>query len=256
MTAPSHRWAMHYLGRLAETAGGGPLRVALINDYELVVGLARLLEPYRHRVALIEFDINTPVARPVDVALYDTFAQDQGDRASIDEILAGGRVGRVVMYRWNVHDELIQAALTRGASGYVSKGTSAEDLVHALERVHRGERVADRSETPSVVPGDWPGRQCGLSAREAEVVALITQGLRNDEIAQRSYLSINSVKTYIRSAYRKIGVTRRPEAILWGIRNGLQPDLMRRPGPDANQGGVHRDRAVVGVGQADQDRAS
>ena len=47
----------------------------------------------------------------------------------------------------------------------------------------------------------------GLTAREAEIIALITQGLSNQEIAERSYLSINSVKTYIRTAYRKMGVT-------------------------------------------------
>ena len=60
--------------------------------------------------------------------------------------------------------------------------------------------------------------------REAEVLALITQGRSNREIADVMYLSINTVKTYIRSAYRKIGVTGRPQAMLWGIDHGFQPD--------------------------------
>ena len=59
------------------------------------------------------------------------------------------------------------------------------------------------------------------------MVALITQGLSNDEIARTSHLSINSVKSYIRSAYRKMGVSRRSQAVLWGIRNGFQPDRRR-----------------------------
>ena len=63
--------------------------------------------------------------------------------------------------------------------------------------------------------------------REAEIVALITQGLSNQEIADRSYLSINSVKTYIRTAYRKMGVERRSQAVLWGIQHGFQPDVVR-----------------------------
>ena len=77
------------------------------------------------------------------------------------------------------------------------------------------------------VAGDWPGRDFGLSAREAEIIALITQGLSNQEIAQRSYLSINSVKTYIRTAYRKMGVASRSQAVLWGVRHGFQPDIVR-----------------------------
>jgi DNA-binding CsgD family transcriptional regulator len=72
-----------------------------------------------------------------------------------------------------------------------------------------------------LVPGDWPGRSDGLTAREAEVVALITQGLSNTEIATRCYLSINSVKSYIRGAYSKIEVTSRSQAVLWAIQHGL-----------------------------------
>ena len=70
-------------------------------------------------------------------------------------------------------------------------------------------------------PRSGPGSDAGLSAREAEVLALITQGYSNREIAERSYLSINSVKTYIRAAYRKIGVTRRSQAVVWGLTHGF-----------------------------------
>jgi phosphoenolpyruvate carboxylase len=76
--------------------------------------------------------------------------------------------------------------------------------------------------------GDWPGREHALSAREAEVLALIAQGLSNQEIADRAFLSINSVKTYIRSAYRKIGVERRTQAVLWATQNGFVPTRSRR----------------------------
>ena len=58
-------------------------------------------------------------------------------------------------------------------------------------------------------------------------MALITQGKSNSEIAALMYLSINTVKTYIRSAYRKIGATTRSHALLWGIEHGFQPDHHR-----------------------------
>ena len=224
--------ALDYLDVM--TARPDPVRVALVNDYEIVVqGLARLLEPYRDRVRLVELDSRMPVAAPVDVVLYDTFAQDQADRADLEHLLLPGHTAKVVVYSWNVHDELVAAARSAGVAGYVSKGSTAPDLVAALEEVHAGRRVEDPREARDGGSGDWPGREHGLSAREAEVVALITQGLSNDEIARRTYLSINSVKTYIRSAYRKIGVTRRSQAVLWGVRHGFEPDTVRRAGPDA-----------------------
>jgi DNA-binding CsgD family transcriptional regulator len=53
------------------------------------------------------------------------------------------------------------------------------------------------------------------------MLALITQGRSNEEITAACYLSINTVKSYIRDAYRKIGVTTRPQAVAWALRNGL-----------------------------------
>jgi DNA-binding CsgD family transcriptional regulator len=60
-----------------------------------------------------------------------------------------------------------------------------------------------------------------LSAREAEILTMIAAGMSNQEIADRSYLSINSVKTYIRSAYAKIGAVRRTQAVRWALENGF-----------------------------------
>ena len=65
----------------------------------------------------------------------------------------------------------------------------------------------------------------GLTGREVEVLALIAEGLTNQEIADRVFISINSVKTYIRSAYRKIGVNSRSQAAVWGMQHGI----VRRP---------------------------
>ena len=58
------------------------------------------------------------------------------------------------------------------------------------------------------------------TAREAGVVTLIARGLTNEEIAQEAHISINTLKTYIRSAYRKMGVERRSQAVRWGIEHG------------------------------------
>ena len=79
----------------------------------------------------------------------------------------------------------------------------------------------------SAVGLDWPGRGEGLSDRESEILALITQGKSNAEVAKLTYLSPNTVKSYIRSIYRKIGVGSRTQAVLWGVDHGFTPDHHR-----------------------------
>ncbi len=107
------------------------------------------------------------------------------------------------------------------------------EILAALERVMDGEIVVLPGENESSVygAGDWPGRTSGLSPREAEILALIAQGMSNQEIAERVFLSINSIKTYVRSAYRKIKVTRRSQAVLWAVENGFRPDTLRTVDP-------------------------
>ncbi len=206
-----------------------PIRVAIVNDYEIVVaGVASMLAPHAERVEVVELDSGVPVVSDVDVILYDTFGQVQGDGVDLEELVQGN-AAKVVIFSWNLQPDLVERAIVRGASGYLSKSMTGEEVVEAVERVHAGEIVLPptHDDDGHTASGSWPGREIGLTAREAEVLALITQGLSNQEIAERSYLSINSVKTYIRTAYRKIGVTRRSQAVGWGMRNGFEPDRAR-----------------------------
>lgn len=205
-----------------------PVRVAVVNDYDLVVaGIASLLAPYADRVAVVELDAGVPVVSDVDVILYDTFGQVQGDGVDLADLVHGSDA-RVAVFSWNTEPALVDRAIGRGAAAYLGKQLGAAEIVDALERVHAGERVLPAAEDPvEDASGRWPGREHGLTAREAEVLALITQGLSNQEIALRTYLSINSVKTYIRTAYRKIGVTRRSQAVGWGMSHGFMPDRTR-----------------------------
>lgn len=70
-----------------------------------------------------------------------------------------------------------------------------------------------------------------LSARELQIMSRICHGDSNLDIAAELYLSINTVKTHIRSAYRRIGITRRVEAVLWGAEYGLVPHEQSGPDP-------------------------
>jgi NarL family two-component system response regulator LiaR len=214
------------------------IRLAIVNDYEVVVhGLAAMLRSYSDRVDVVEVDVNAHPASAVDIALFDTFAQSFRDRARIARLVSDPRIGKVVVYTWTADDPAVGQTRVPGISAYISKRLAAADLVETLERIHAGDpvRLHDSGHGP-LVGGDWPGREEGLTARESEVLSLITQGYSNNDIVETTMLSINSIKSYIRSAYRKIGVTSRSRAILWGIDHGFQPDRVRSMGDDLASG--------------------
>ncbi|WP_440220141.1 response regulator transcription factor [Dietzia sp. MNB45] len=70
----------------------------------------------------------------------------------------------------------------------------------------------------------WPAKEAGLSPREGEMSGMIEQGLSNEEVAERCYLSPNSVKTYVSSACQEMDVSTRAQAVTWGIGNGIKLD--------------------------------
>jgi two-component system, NarL family, response regulator LiaR len=206
------------------TESPGPVRIAIVDDYEIVVaGIAALLAPYEDRVRVVELDTTKhPRRTDLDVVLLDTFGHTQDHSIDVDELTSHG--ARLVIFSWNLEPERIARAIDQGASGYLAKSTNAEGIVSALERVHAGEIVVPPLVTLSVseMTVGWPGREDGLSHREAEVVALIAKGLSNQQIADQLFLSINSVKTYIRTAYRKIDVSRRSQAVAWALTHGFR----------------------------------
>ena len=207
-----------------------PITVALVDDYDVVLmGLAHMFDRYRDRVVVAEIDATMGLDDAIDIVMYDSFAQPESDHHEIGELVRSPRSGKVVVYTWNFHPELIDSAMAQGASGYLSKTLPARELVAALEAVHAGETVI--SDPParagSAIGLDWPGRREGITDRESEILALITQGKSNAEVAKLTYLSPNTVKSYIRAIYRKIEVDSRTQAVVWGFNHGFTPDHHR-----------------------------
>jgi NarL family two-component system response regulator LiaR len=208
-----------------------PIRLAIVDDYAVVVaGVASFLDA--EKIDVVETGATKPVISDVDIVLYDTFGQVQGTGIDLEDFVRDSRA-QVVIYSWNLQPQLIKQALDQGARGYLSKVLTGPEIVRALERIMRGEIVVLTGEHETSVGGvgNWPGRDAGLSSREAEIIALITQGLSNQAIADRIYISINTVKSNIRVAYKKMGVETRSQAVLWGVENGFKPDSLRTVDP-------------------------
>jgi two-component system, NarL family, response regulator LiaR len=205
-----------------------PIRVAIANDYPVVVrGLAAIVEAHPDRFKLLEVDRGEVPRSAADVVLFDDFASTR----ELGDFIAGAGA-KVVVFSSNFGWTSVQAALSAGCAGYLFKGIPEEVLLTALEQVHDGKRVVELG-GPLVreqAAGAWPGREHGLSPRESEILVLVCQGLSNDEIAGTLFLSINSVKTYLRTLYRKIDVQRRSQAVRFGISNGFLHPAALPPG--------------------------
>jgi DNA-binding NarL/FixJ family response regulator len=163
-----------------------------------------------------------PVDGEPDVILYDVIGLATGDTSELDRLRQQtGSVVIAVSYD-GLRPDLEAVALERGAAAVVPLGVTAEQLIEVINAAIVGTLDA----IPTVrTPDDsvFPGKDLGLSRRESEVIGLIVQGRTNQEIAKECYLSINSIKTYIRSAYRKIGISHRAQAVAWGMQHGFAP---------------------------------
>jgi DNA-binding NarL/FixJ family response regulator len=188
------------------------VRVAVANDYELVIaGLRAMLEPFERVEVVDSIVVGEALNAAADVVLFDTFGRPDDAVTGVQRLLETDGVGKVALYTGAPRPAQVATALEAGASAVLSKARPATALVEALERVHRGERVVDGTGGHQPVP--WPGSARGLTARQAEVVALLLQGLSNQEIAEALFVDVNTVKTHLRHAYKALGVRSRAQAL-------------------------------------------
>jgi DNA-binding NarL/FixJ family response regulator len=200
-------------------------RVSVANDYQIVIaGLHAMLAPFEDRVKVVEWiDVNedTP-ERWVDVLLFDTFGRVGLGLDLIHELVSNPVVDHVVVYTWETDESLIDRASTLGVAGFVSKSLEPVELLDVFDRVVGGEHVVSvgtRRTRLDPAP-DWPGMAMGLTQRESETLALVVRGLRNQEIADALFLGVNTVKTHLKSLYRKLGARNRAEAVALALADG------------------------------------
>jgi DNA-binding NarL/FixJ family response regulator len=138
---------------------------------------------------------------------------------------------KVLMLTTYADERSVIDALRAGARGYLTKDAGAEEIRRALDQVTRGQAAIDpavqhllldaigvSSAAPDSRPPQLPD---GLTRREAEVLALIAEGLSNSEIAQRLHINETTVKSHVNHLFAKTGVRDRAQAVTYAYRHGL-----------------------------------
>lgn len=206
---------------------GRPVSVVVVSEQSVIAaGIERLLEPYRDRVVVVD----EAMADLDAVVVYDVFGLYVGKDDDLERVVKRFP-DRVLALSRVLQPGLTARALDLGAVASVSVGLPAPELVEAIENFAAG-HLQDGSQADLDNQADRRrqlGRDVDLTPREQDVIALIVAGRSNEDLAAELFLSINTVKTLIRSVYRKIGVTSRSQAVAWGVDHGFPSEAERRP---------------------------
>ena len=200
------------------------MRVAVVNDYELIVdGMASLLGRFPDRILVVDrIIVGEPLDAPVDVALYDTYGRRGLADAALRSLVSTPLVRRVAVFSLDSNADLVETARACGAHGVISKALPAEGIVEAIIRVSEGSfaEALAASPLPANDDLDWPGKDVGLTERESQVLVLVAEGLTNREVAEAMKLGVETVKSYFSQVLAKLGARNRVEASAYALRSG------------------------------------
>jgi DNA-binding CsgD family transcriptional regulator len=178
-----------------------PLRVAVVSrNYIVRAGLVALVADLDHSIVVPEH------SEGIDLVLFDidsTQGHPEDDEQVADYLLHSVPVLGIVY-------ENGRAPASGSDIPLLTLSTTPMELAHMIERL-------------SVIPGQ-PADEAqllGLTTREIDVLRLIATGHPNAHIANTLHVSLNTVKSYVRTAYQKIGVQSRTQAVRWALRHGL-----------------------------------
>jgi DNA-binding NarL/FixJ family response regulator len=165
-----------------------------------------------------------------DLVLMDVRMPRMDGIEATSRMTAGGEGPRVVILTTFDLDEYVFRGLRAGASGFLLKDVTPEDLVQAVRVVAAGESllspkvtrrlIEEFVHTPDASTAAPPGFET-LTEREREVLELIGKGLSNTEIASSLFLSLATVKTHVNRLFAKLGVRDRAQAVVVAYESGL-----------------------------------
>ena len=223
--------------------GGEPIRVAVVDDQELFRrGLTMLLGVEEDIEVVGEAGDGVAATELAASAVPDVILMDvrMPKRSGIEACVAIKEVAptaRIIMLTVSDEEADLYDAVKNGASGYLLKDSSIDEVAQAIRVVADGQSLispsmaiklldefkqmsrSDRQQVPSP----------RLTDRELEVLKLVAQGLNNREIAKRLFISENTVKNHVRNILEKLQLHSRMEAAMYAVRENLL-DL-----PDASQ---------------------
>jgi two-component system, NarL family, response regulator DevR len=210
------------------------VNILIADDHAVVrTGLKTLLERQGHFKVVAEAETGEEAIekaqeiRP-DVAVLDIRMPGLSGIEACRQIVKSVEGCKVIMLTAYAEDELLFAAIQAGAAGYVLKRVGDNELVHAVERVSRGEGMLDASLTVTAFNAVRKAAEArhtaefaALTPQEMAVLALITKGMTNRQIATKLYLGEGTIRNYVSSVLAKLEVANRAEAAAFAVKHSI-----------------------------------
>ena len=205
------------------------IRVMIVDDHAVVRGgLSNFLQVHKDLELVGEAENGVEAVRRAqllhpDVVLMDLKMPEMDGVAATREIRAQNPKTRVIVLTSFAEDNMVHGALQAGATGYLLKNVTGAELANAIRAAHAGRMTLSSEATEAlvhaathpIVPADE------LTEREREVLALLVDRLSNQEIANRLFLSLGTVKFHTGNIYSKLGVDSRVAAVTLAIQRRL-----------------------------------
>ncbi|MCI0781930.1 MAG: response regulator [Chloroflexi bacterium] len=204
---------------LPQDVSSGVIRVLIADDHEVFRrGILNTIEQIDGMLVVGEAEngeeaIEMIQALAPDVVLLDIRMPKLDGVGTLSRVNELGLQTRVILLSAFATDEYIFDGLRAGASGYLLKDVSRDDLANAIRTVHDGGSVLHPVVAKRLIEQLDNKETSGLSDREIEVIRLLGSGARNKEIATQLYVTIHTVKFHLENVYRKLGVQTRAEAV-------------------------------------------
>ena len=230
---------------LAETAGASKIRIVVADDHPIFRdGLCKLLALEEDFEVVAQAQDGREVLEVLrqhepDILLLDLKMPGLDGLGTLQRLQAAKNKTRVIVLTASDDKNEFVQAMKLGTSGIVLKQTATELLIKSIRKVHAGEIWLDSYTTQAVirqfvagddasVPPSAPlpaasreRERSPLSQREREIVALVAQGFKNKEMAEKMFISEQTVKNHLHNIFDKLGVSDRLELALYAIHNNL-----------------------------------
>ncbi len=211
-----------------------PIRVLVVDDHRMVrEGLKAMLRNSIIEIVAeadnVESSIEMIRKHQPDTVLLDVRLQGQSGLEACRIITDTFPDVAVVFLTVYEDEQYVFEALRAGAKGYMLKRATPDDIAKVLTEVRDGETIVDPGLTGKIAlrasqtrPGRfWPGAEFGITQRESEVLAAMVDGLNNKAVSEQLVISEDTVKTHVRSIFRKLGVSDRAQAVSLVLREGI-----------------------------------